>query len=119
MFIYLNKKAQSTAEYVIVLGLIVAAVLAMQTYVKRGFQGRIKDAVDYVDQGNSTTTIFKTAQYEPGYVDSQFDNTSDPGTGQHNTLGESGVIEKSVSNEKTTRTGSQTTLNVDGEDFED
>ena len=42
-----HRKAQSTAEYVIVLGLIVAAVIAMQTYVKRGLQGRIRDAVDY------------------------------------------------------------------------
>ena len=39
-----GRKAQSTAEYAILIGLIVAVVVAMQTYVKRGIQGRLHDA---------------------------------------------------------------------------
>lgn len=78
MFRSLNKKAQSTAEYVIVLGLIVAAVMAMQTYVKRGLQGRIRDAVDFVGSSANTTAgvvNFTGDQYEPYYLSTDF-NTS-------------------------------------------
>lgn len=75
----INKKAQSTAEYVIVLGLIVAAVMAMQTYIKRGFNGRIRDAVDFVDQGGQDTNVVQfqsgmASQYEPYYLSSNFKN---------------------------------------------
>ena len=52
----LSRKAQSTAEYAIVIGLVIAAAVAMQVYVKRGIQGRIRDAVNYVDTGDSTET---------------------------------------------------------------
>ena len=43
-----KNKAQSTAEYAILIALVVAAVVGMQTYVKRGLQARTHDAtVDY------------------------------------------------------------------------
>jgi len=79
MRIFMKNKAQSTAEYVIVLGLIVGAVIAMQTYVKRGMQGRIKNAADYVDNsaeqltGAEVVPQFEAGQYEPYYLKSQFD----------------------------------------------
>ena len=41
-----NRKAQSTAEYAILIGLVVGALVLIQTYVKRGIQGRFKDASD-------------------------------------------------------------------------
>ena len=41
-----SSKGQSTAEYAIVIGLVIAAAVAMQVYVKRGLQGKIKDATD-------------------------------------------------------------------------
>lgn len=39
-----NKKAQSTAEYAVLVGLVVAAAIGMQTYVKRGLQERMHQA---------------------------------------------------------------------------
>ena len=60
------RKAQTTAEYAILIGLVVAAVLAMQVYVKRGFQARVKDAVD--DMATKTSGIGTTNQYEPYYM---------------------------------------------------
>jgi len=42
-------RGQSTAEYAIVIGLVIAAAVGMQVYVKRSLQGKIKDAVDYND----------------------------------------------------------------------
>jgi Flp pilus assembly pilin Flp len=71
-----NKKGQNTAEYAILIGLVVAAVIAMQTYVKRGLQGRMHDAsnrfYDEVTKPSNWTGISQTAvtplaskQYEP------------------------------------------------------
>lgn len=42
----LNKKGQNTAEYAILIALVIAAAVGMQTYVKRGWQGRMKDTSD-------------------------------------------------------------------------
>lgn len=43
----LNKKikmiGQSTAEYAILIGVVVAAAVGMQTYIKRGVQARVHD----------------------------------------------------------------------------
>jgi len=100
-------KAQSTAEYVIVLGLIVAAVIGMQTYVKRGFQGRIKDAVNYVDYGGSTgdTVTFTTTQYEPYYLESSFESKRD--STETEDLQDAGAVSRS-STDSSRRGGSQT-----------
>ena len=73
-----NRKGQNTAEYAILIGLVVAAAIAMQTYVKRGLQGRIRDAVDHVgaegDVGGVTLN-FSGKQYEPYYLQSQASTT--------------------------------------------
>jgi hypothetical protein len=67
-----SNKGQNTAEYAIVIALIIGAAIAMQTYVKRGLQGRTKDATDYMQ--TQTATLGGTQQYEPYY--SQSDNTT-------------------------------------------
>jgi hypothetical protein len=41
-----NKKGQSILEYAILLGVVIAALLIMQAFVKRGYQGGLKDASD-------------------------------------------------------------------------
>ena len=65
-----NKKAQQTAEYALLISLVVAAVIAMQTYAQRAIQARIRDASDYFVQ--ETFDIGGTNQYEPYYLDSQY-----------------------------------------------
>lgn len=102
----LNGRAQSTAEYVIVLGLIVAAVIAMQTYVKRGLQGRIKEAVDHVENATAGEGVsFSGGQYEPYYLGSNFENkrTSE----DTESLLDGGAVERTVE-EESKRLGSQT-----------
>ena len=42
----LNRKGQSTLEYAIVVAVIVAGLLAMQFYIKRGWEGKLKNAAD-------------------------------------------------------------------------
>ncbi len=64
----LNRKAQSTAEYAIVIALVIGAVMAMQVYVRRGLQGRMKGSVDNYLIGKTSTTIPQTTTtglYEP------------------------------------------------------
>ena len=76
----ISRKAQQTAEYAIVLGLVVGAVVAMQVYVKRGLQGRIKQFSAVLpneteihgleDQGYGEIDF--DTQYEPYYLASNF-----------------------------------------------
>ena len=49
-----RKKAQSTLEYVILIILVVAALLTMQIYVKRGIQGRLRSSADDIGEQFST-----------------------------------------------------------------
>lgn len=61
-----NKKAQQTAEYALLISLVVAAVIAMQTYAQRALQGRIRDASQYLTA--NTNALGSTNQYEPYYL---------------------------------------------------
>lgn len=81
------KKAQSTAEYAILFGLIIGAVVAMQTYLKRGVQAKLADSTDYLTDVKGDVTglgdnLNQTGQYEPYYMklktsDSDRDQRSD------------------------------------------
>ena len=55
-----KKKGQSTLEYAILIIIVMAALLSIQVYVKRGIQGRFKSAADDIgDQfspGNTNVT---------------------------------------------------------------
>jgi hypothetical protein len=55
----LNRKGQSTVEYAVLIIIVVGVFLAMQQYIKRGFQGRMHAAAD--DLGE---------QYDPRLVNS-------------------------------------------------
>ncbi|MDD5431569.1 MAG: hypothetical protein PHO70_01060 [Candidatus Omnitrophica bacterium] len=115
MLIYLNKKAQSTAEYVIVLGLVVGAVVAMQTFVKRGLQGRIHDAVKYTGAAGDTDAkaIFKGNQYDPNYVESNLTRSSSSEESEKIATG-GGEITKELTKESSSTTGTQTMEAEDG-----
>lgn len=51
----MKKKSQTFQEYVILLAIVVTAFVAMQVYMKRGVQGRLKDLANQIS----------TKQYEP------------------------------------------------------
>jgi uncharacterized protein (UPF0333 family) len=76
MLIKLRKKskAQTTAEYAILLGLVIAAAVAMQVYVKRGIQARMHDASRSLANQTSTLDMGQNAeyQYEPYYLNSSY-----------------------------------------------
>lgn len=59
-----RRKGQSTLEYAILIIIIIGALLSIQVYVKRGVQGRFKQAADDIgDQfspGNTNVTHITT-----------------------------------------------------------
>ena len=59
---FMRKNGQTVAEYVILLGLIAAAFIAMQTYMKRGMQGRLRDLANQISpkQFEAADTVSKT-----------------------------------------------------------
>ncbi len=60
-----NVAGQSTLEYVILIGFVVAALIAMGVYMKRGFQGRLRESTDQIGQ-----------QYAPDKTSSDYTVTS-------------------------------------------
>ena len=41
-----KRKAQSTLEYAVLIIIVIGALLSIQTYIKRGVQGRMRQAAD-------------------------------------------------------------------------
>jgi Flp pilus assembly pilin Flp len=72
MLNYLRKKrGQSTLEYAILIVIIIAALLSIQVYIKRGVQGRFKSATDDIGdqfspgittENNTVTTTSSTTE---------------------------------------------------------
>jgi len=76
-----NNSAQSVSEFVLCLGLVVAALLAVQGFVGRGLRARYKGLTDYVNQqandqidqenaaisGSGLSSM--PSQYTPGYLE--------------------------------------------------
>ena len=70
-----KKKGQNTAEYSILFGVAIAAIVAIGTYVKRGSMARVADATDHMMTADDGTgqEIFHRTQYVPYYVKSETD----------------------------------------------
>lgn len=61
MFIRSNRRGQSTLEYAVIIAVVVAALIAMQTYFKRGVQGKLRQATDDIGE-----------QFSPGHTSSDY-----------------------------------------------
>ena len=73
-----NRKAQNTAEYALLIALVVAGIIAMQTYAQRGLQARVRDAADYMTEDATLSKHgFLLKQYEPYYLQSDYNVTRD------------------------------------------
>ena len=66
-----NKKAQNTAEYAILISLVVAGIIAMQTYAQRALQSRVRGAVKYLEN-ETGDDLGTTMQYEPYYLKTEY-----------------------------------------------
>jgi hypothetical protein len=117
MFHRLNKKAQTTAEYAILIAIVVGALVGMQIYVRRGLQGRIRNVVDQGAtlstagaggaSGYTATVNFTGEQFEPYYLATgQIDQTT---SGSSSRTGSSDTdIISGESAYQTSRSGSRT-----------
>jgi uncharacterized protein (UPF0333 family) len=107
-----NRRGQNTAEYAILIGVIVAAAIAMQIYVRRGMSGRIKDAVDYSIQDPQASAVFNTQQYEPYYMAGSEYTTEQSGTTSES-VEQGGIRTYGVQDERTERSGNVTYSGTD------
>lgn len=103
-----NKRGQSILEYTILLGVVVAALLVMQSFVKRGFQGGLKSSADKMGEtfsaGNTTISQNNTMENDQEVVTevntgseikafrSEVTGTADKGVYSMNTRGGATVV---------------------------
>lgn len=78
LFNHNGQTGQGLAEYALIFSIVIAALLAMQTYVKRGLQGKYKDAADEIIFSLSEIKgdLNLPLQYEPYYTDSRITTTA-------------------------------------------
>ncbi len=107
-------KGQSTAEYAIVIGLVIAAALGMQIYVKRQLQGKIKDASDFSRYGANAPTGYgidnAKEQYEPYYATSEITSSTNRKESIETSTG--GGVERIITKETPERTEQYGTRNI-------
>ena len=88
-------RGQSTLEYVILLGFVVAALIAMGVYMKRGFQGKLRESTDQIGE-----------QYSAGHTTSTYTTTTD--MEQNEVVQPGGIYTTTISKSQQVRTGSET-----------
>ena len=119
----MTRRGQTTAEYAIVLGVVLAALVAMQVYVRRGVNAQVRKGVDeFTHAGSSNrswltdltlgqgevTITRPTGQYEPYYAESSYKTVRDSSEEEEINLA-GGTIERetkgsgSAAKETTTR----------------
>jgi uncharacterized protein (UPF0333 family) len=90
-----NRRGQSTLEYAILILIVIVALLAMQTYLKRGVQGRVRESTDNIGEA-----------YSPAYTTSEFELTSTSTT--HETVeGAAGTSKTELLDRTDERTGTE------------
>ena len=89
------RKSQSLTEYAILVSIVIASLVGMQLYAKRGLSARIKSATDAATGPTATITVDAVSaefgslnQYEPYYV-----------------AGKSTSYQESIKDQKVTTTG--------------
>jgi len=103
--IRLNRKGQNTLEYVLLISAVVVGFLAVQHYLNRGLQGRVREASDNIgEQFDATAT---TADYTMTRSSTVRESTLPGGAGN---VTRSEIVAAEVSS----RTGEQT---VDAPDW--
>lgn len=63
----MRNRGQSTLEYAVIIVVILAALLAIQAYIKRGVQGKLRSSADSIGEQYSagkTTSTYTTEQTE-------------------------------------------------------
>ena len=92
-----NRKGQSTLEYALIIAVVVAGLLLMQHYIRRGFAGRLKQASD--DMGE---------QYDPTAYSGSFNISQTSRTRQ--ITDDTGVSTNHLNAQVSSRTGSENVI---------
>ena len=71
-------KGQSTAEYAILIALVIGAIVGMQVYVQRAISAGIKGKTD-----DMSAAMGGTSQYEPYYTESEYEQYRNSETGAY------------------------------------
>lgn len=93
---YVRTKGQSTLEYVILLGFVVAALIAMGVYMKRGMEGKLRESTDQVGD-----------QYDPKKVTSTYTTNSNMKQTEKIIAGGGSVVTIAAGENTQTRTGNE------------
>lgn len=112
-----NRKAQNTMEYALLIAIVVGVFSAMQLYVRRGMQARIRNGADNIpamvlsqeaEQDKIKGLFGDAEQYEPYYVaKGQYEmNTVSSEGKEAGAFSDKGGV-KEVSGSTITRTGIQ------------
>lgn len=106
-----KRNGQSTAEYAILIGVVIAAVIGMQTWVGRSLKAKIRDAALNSSQvvADFPTNVFNTELFEPGTSSA---TTTTRGGGETMTRTIAGGATTRTYNESTNRTGNVTSPDI-------
>jgi uncharacterized protein (UPF0333 family) len=88
-----QRKAQTTLEYAILIGVIVAGLIAMQIYLKRGWQGKLRDSADSMGE-----------QFSPGHTTYHYVTNSTSNSTENSTFG---ATHTNIIAQNTTKTGNE------------
>ena len=104
-----QRQGQSTAELAVLIAVVIAAVLAMQIYVKRAAMGKLRSAADQVgDQVSPLSTNYTSNQ--------KYNSTKNENTTGGNT--NAGNVSITGISENQTRTGGENiTTGLNGENL--
>ena len=104
-----GRRGQSTAEYAIVISVVIAAVIGMQLYMKRGLQAKARAVTDRYTRVSTSNGVALNgtalSQYEPYYAESDVNVTQT--SNATDTYAQGGAFSRSAMDEQTTRRGSQ------------
>lgn len=98
-----TRKGQSTLEYAILVLIVIVALLAMQTYLKRGVQGKMRESSDSIAEA-----------YSPAYTTSDMTYTS-KATTQSTFL--DGVTRTDIKSSLDDRVGKENIPQYDGNEY--
>lgn len=124
-----NRKAQNTVEYALLFAIVIGAFSAMQLYVRRNLNAKIREGADNIPGivlnqaqtavgGEDVSDMFSATQYEPYYVRegaSESTSTESSGTERGTNKDSGGVRELEGSTSH--RTGSQTIVGAQEDEF--
>lgn len=98
-----SSRGQSTLEYIILLGFVIAALIAMGVYMKRGMQGKLRESTDQIGE-----------QYSAGHTTSNYNTTTE--MSQNEVVSTGGVSHTEITKNQQIKSGSETVEALSSED---